>query len=225
MDMPTLLPDWKVSINDGDDTGILIYCDCLDESDESRDHELSSILRQWINTKTIIRTFSTGELLPNIVSALDMIIHNWNKNYAQESPNQLEEKRNLCYFNGRLGDAYTTIDITPEYLSQRPNILSAQPIRHMILRASRAERAQLFDVFSNWRLQKLWHLDVQYYAWFRQESNIVDVIKMMKPMFSLKSIAFRGIRDTNFKVSSTLLSSKKLAKGCTVQIGTKRYVA
>lgn len=96
----------------------------------------------------------------------------------------------------------------------------------MTLINDRAERAELFDLFTNWRIEKLWYLDVAHYGWFGQrESNLVDVIRAMKPMKSLKHLVIRGVRNTNFQISGALIGGKKLSKGCEIMIGGKKYTA
>lgn len=227
--------NWQTSLADADDSALSVYCDSLAESGSEHDTALETILREWLNTKTNIRTFMSVDAfkeqltIKDSLDPLNILIQDFNWKYYPEVPSDYQEtyrRHDQCFFNGRIGNIYTNVMITPEYLQKRPNLLSSNLLRSIEFIPSPAERATWFDVTTNWRLEKFWHVNIGYVSYWRNtQGNFIDFIRNMKPLMSCKSFTIHGIRDTNFKVSSGILGSKKLPKGCQVLIGSKRYVA
>lgn len=227
--MSAIASEWRATIADADDNAIVPLCDWLVESGEVQNEELAAILLEWVNVKTMIRTFHSVEEFKACTDTTEFEkkLFDWNLRYFPDiEPRLIPKSSRDCFMSGRIGDLYTHLSIQPSYFVKCPNLLSGQPIRSMFLMNGRAERKELFDLFSNWRLEKLWYLDVSYFTWWGQrESNLVDVIRMMKPMKSLKRIMFRGVKNTNYQISASLIGSKKLSKGCEIIVGGKTYKA
>lgn len=207
------LANWSHAVSDteGDNLPMLAYCDWLEENNGE---QLAAILRQWMNIRMPIRMFTESTPPTN---AFEEMVVEYNKTVDEPEQKVIEARK--AWMSGRIGGCYTHLHITPEYLRRRPNLLSDQPFRSMTLLASRASQEDLDDVLTNWRMAKLWTLDLSYYAyWGHNEEKLIQSIRQMKRLY-VSELRIRGVRNVNFKISSTLIGMKKVCKGCKIYLG------
>lgn len=214
--MATIAHDWRAAVSDtdGQDTPMLVYCDWLEENGGE---ELAAILRKWMEVRTSIRTSSESQ------DAFDTMIRDYNQYHDFPDVQEVEPRK--AWMTGRIGGCYTHLHISPDYLRRRPNLLSDQPFRSMTLLANRVEQEDLDDVLTNWRMVKLWHLDISYFAyWGHNEQKLIQSIRQMKPLHYLDTLRIRGVRNLDFKISSTLIGLKKVPKGCKIYLGNLKEI-
>jgi hypothetical protein len=218
--MAIIVRDWRSALTDteGDDTSFLAYCDYLQENGEI---ELDEILRQWINDRINVRTLSDAT---DVDDSFHQKLRLYNsRSEFSEVPNNVEHKRNQCYLSGRIGGCYTSLEATPAFLRQHPNFLSDQPFRSLYLTGDyRTTKADFADVLTNWRINKIWHLRISHYTWMTTEMNLVDIFRAMKPLSCCCSLWIQGVRDVQFKLSSTLIGLKKIPAKCKLRLGHKQ---
>lgn len=221
-------PEWHQTLSDAtDDLSILVYADRLDETETGDEHysrnvEFAAILREWINIKTSVRIpFITVQVKEAFISRVEQ----YNDKYVQDRKitKALDGKViSLAIAGYDLGNAYTFLRTTPDYLSKRPNLLSAEPFRELwLMHRQDSSRENLKQVFTNWRLEKLWVLTLSY---FKDERDIIDIVRIMKPLKACKVFSLQGVRDNHGKISSAILASKKFSKGCKITVADKIHV-
>ncbi len=213
--------DWQASISDteGDDTPIRVYADFLDDYGDFACSKLAAFLRDWMDNRTIIRTLHSAE---DCQTDFEKQLFDLNQEFPAPETEIIEARK--AWMSARIGGCYTHLHATAEYIRKRPNLLSSQPFRSLTLIASRATEEDLEEVFTNWRMYKFWSIDMAYYQyWGGGEEKLLQMIRRMKPL-GCGYLNIRGVRNINFKISSSLIGLKKIPKGCRLKLGAAKEI-
>jgi hypothetical protein len=210
--MRSLVDQFRETIANESETGMLIAADAFDESDDTRNRKMGELLRLYCDIQTYVRTSQP------IPQEMGFRFEELNKFFGTQ-----ERRYGVQgHYHKPLGPYYTAWTGPYDYLIKNLNVLSEEPVRYLEVKDINSIE-DIAMLFRNYRMASLFDIDLAFTH--RRRATAAEVAKAIGGMqaTSLRRLVLRALPDTAKVVEVAFRMALGIPKGCTLLVAGTSY--